>query len=293
MPLIGLSGARPTRVCPTRGQARDRRRGATLARAEEGGASGGGAIAGVAVACSQPKILSGSAGEFSMDVPLNTPGDRARAAAAERWFGYGRWTAPYWFVRMEQGGDEAETRSYLAWEQLGAAELLDCRKHHLAIDDPFFRRWYAGNTPPTQSTWRRLIQLLFAYKGLPCTTEHVRAYQRDHWGSEHGVTAVLEISAVRARSLSVQVGRQAHRDVRIATLRERLACHRPAFAVFYGTGYRAEYERVAGSSFDADGFAWSGDTLCALTKHPVARGSAGAEWETCGRAIRSRLDRAG
>ncbi len=228
-----------------------------------------------------------------MVLTLNSAADRARAAAAERWFGYGRWTAPYWFVGMEQGGDEAETRSYLAWEQLGAADLLDCRKHHLAIDDPLFRRWHLGDRPPTQATWRRLIQLLFAFKGLPCTVEHVRAYQRDHWGSEGGETAVLEISAVRARNLSVNVGRLAHRDARIAALRERLASHQPAFAVFYGTGYRTEYERVAGSGFDADGFAWSGNTLCVLTKHPVARGSAGAEWEAVGRVMRTRVGQRG
>lgn len=55
--------------------------------------------------------------------------DGARDEAARRWFGYGRWAAPYWFVGMEPGGTD-EHASYESWVGLGACALIDCRDHH-------------------------------------------------------------------------------------------------------------------------------------------------------------------
>jgi hypothetical protein len=50
----------------------------------------------------------------------------AKALAAERWYGYGRWNAPYWFVCKEPGGVD-EPEQYASWLRLGAGELIDCR----------------------------------------------------------------------------------------------------------------------------------------------------------------------
>jgi len=47
-----------------------------------------------------------------------------KALAAEKWFGYGRWSAPYWFVGMEPGGAD-NPLVYSAWRDLGAPELLE------------------------------------------------------------------------------------------------------------------------------------------------------------------------
>lgn len=54
----------------------------------------------------------------------------AKTLAAESWYGYGPWDAPYWFIGMEPGGDDTHA-SYEAWEALGGHELIDCREHHL------------------------------------------------------------------------------------------------------------------------------------------------------------------
>lgn len=44
------------------------------------------------------------------------------------WFGYGSWSASYWFIGMEPGG-EGDGASHESWERLGAGELIDCRAH--------------------------------------------------------------------------------------------------------------------------------------------------------------------
>jgi hypothetical protein len=45
-----------------------------------------------------------------------------KALAAEQWFGYGRWAAPYWFAGMEPGGQD-DARVYETWHELGAPEI--------------------------------------------------------------------------------------------------------------------------------------------------------------------------
>ena len=210
-------------------------------------------------------------------------------AAAKTWFGYGDWHAPYWFVGMEQGGDPEE-RSYRVWQQLGAGELLDCREHHLAIDDSLFRRWHDGPKPRTQPTWRGLIQILLSFKGVDASTEAVRNYQSQNWGSSSGETAVIELSALRARNLKSLVARTDFRTEHIDTVRDRIAQYKPAFVVCYGLGYREDYQRIAGSVFDPAGFTVSGRTLFALVKHPTSFGVKSAEFMQFGKEIRRRLE---
>lgn len=69
----------------------------------------------------------------------------------------------------------------------------------------------ASESPPTQATWRQLIRLLLAYKGVSPDLDDVRAYQRDHWGHETGETCVIELSGIPARDrlrfLSLRVDR--------------------------------------------------------------------------------------
>ena len=210
----------------------------------------------------------------------------ARDAAARQWFGYGRWGAPYWFVGMEPGGTDDHT-SYDVWRALGGAELIDCRKHHLCSG---YTRWHGSDRPPTQSTWRRLIQALLAFKGEPTDMDTVSRYQRNRFGSEDGETAVIELSALHAPNLQADVERTVHREARIGDLRQRIETHQPRFAIFYGTTYRSEYARVAGA-FGADGTTQLKNTLCVLTPHPTAPGGpAPAYWIALGRTIRLRLD---
>jgi hypothetical protein len=82
--------------------------------------------------------------------------DNPRQLAARKWFGYGRWEAPYWFVGMEPGSDD-ELAWYQTWARLGGDELCDCRQHHLGTD---YLKWHKAEFPSPQPTWIPLIQLL-------------------------------------------------------------------------------------------------------------------------------------
>lgn len=201
----------------------------------------------------------------------------AKSAAAESWFGYGRWNAKYWFVGMEPGGDDGHA-SYDAWHDLGATELIDCREHHLwkrkvlGLEDRKWTRWH-DDAPGrrTQPTWRRLIQLLLAFEGEPTDLDTVHEYQKHRLGRLDGETAVIELGALHAPGLATKVDRELHRESRISIIRARLIENKPAFAVCYGYAFANQYARVVGREFDANGFAWCGPTLCVLTPGPTSR----------------------
>lgn len=207
--------------------------------------------------------------------------------AAREWFGYGRWSAPYWFVGMEPGGT-GDGASHESWARLGGDELIDCKQHHL---DCGFTRWHDGDRPATQNTWRRLIQLLLAFKGEDTSLVSAARYQSHCLGSADGETAVIELSAHHAVSMDVHVARTDHRDERIARMTQRLDEHAPAFVVFYGHTYAHEYARIVGASFGASQSLWRGGTLCVLTRHPTSRPAPTvAYWIGLGHAVREAVN---
>lgn len=223
---------------------------------------------------------------------------------AKLWYGYGTWSAPYWFIGPEPGmakgeGDNLSERCE-AWVRLGSSELLDCHAHHSAFGHT---KWHARSIvmkapidgqalrPPTQSTWRRLITLLQAYKGGRTDNEAVGAYQAAEWGTSNGETLVAELSAIAANSLAVERDREAFRDERCAHIRNRMLEHKPRFVVMYGFGAKQSYEKIAGTHFDAEGYAWAGETLCSLVAHPTAiPGKPPDWWVAKGRELRMMIN---
>lgn len=196
----------------------------------------------------------------------------AKERAAHDWFGYGEWDADYWFIGMEPGGDDDQA-SYESWERLGAASLIDCKEHHEdsnAHNPSRISRWHDAGIPPVQFTWGPLIRLLLSYADKPHGDPDVAVYQRDHWGRSGAENAVVELSALHARSLDVQVDRAKFRNEWIAEIKRRLQTRHPKFTLFYGASYRPYYARIA-DTFNSEGYAWNGSTLCVLTQHPTPR----------------------
>jgi hypothetical protein len=126
---------------------------------------------------------------------------------AEHFFGYGRWDAPYWFIGPEAGmgkdGRDDLAARYESWTQLGCAPVVDCEKHHRGFG---FTKWHKPH-PPTQPTWRQLIRLLLAYKGMNTDLNSIREYQREKWGSSTGETCVIELCGISAPSMATQQDR--------------------------------------------------------------------------------------
>ena len=219
----------------------------------------------------------------------------AKTLAAERWFGYGRWDGPYWFIGKEPGGTN-DPENYASWTRLGARELIDCREHDVRYMGPNRGKWHLGPRPPLQPTWRALIALLLAFQSDdPYDREEVRKYQANRWGRSDGETAVLELSAVASPSTaSYDDLRLRYVSDRINVFRKRIAQHSPRFVVMYGTGvdhvndvpYLSYWSRIAGQDLEVNTPTNIGKTAFVAVPHPTAHGLTTEFWTSLGRRLR-------
>ena len=103
--------------------------------------------------------------------------DAAVAKFIEALYDYGNWSAPVWFVGMEEGGGgtpEEIAKRIAAWEQRGRNELEDLVEYHHAIG---VTRHF-GAQPKLQSTWAKLIRILCAMRGQTRRTMTCDAFRR-------------------------------------------------------------------------------------------------------------------
>jgi hypothetical protein len=223
-----------------------------------------------------------------------------KALAAEHWFGYGRWDAPYWFIGKEPGGSD-EPEQYASWKRLGGTDLIDCREHDRDCAAGGPGMWHGPEPGPKfQQTWRPPIAMILAFEGAVEWDDHAgRRYQDERWGRVNGDTAVLELSAIAAQSVSQEDAmRLMHLPERIRTFRAHLAEVPPRFVVFYGLGtdpvhkvpYLGHWRAIAQHQLEIDEPVLLGQTVFVVQKHPTAHGTTTQHWMDLGRRVRTMLD---
>jgi hypothetical protein len=225
-------------------------------------------------------------------------------AFMHRFYGYGSWSAPLWFVGMEEGGgnslQEVERR-LTAWS---GGDLEDLREFHRRTG---FIRHHEGQVA-LQSTWAKLIRIALCADDRPADTEAVRQFQQNELGRAGGATTLLELFPLPSPStrhwtygdcgIPEIATRDAYRNTleepRTTAIRARIDEHAPKAVVFYGMGYRPYWERIAeitiapveGERFSSAG---RGSTLLLLAPHPVATGVRNDEFCRIGRFLASEV----
>jgi hypothetical protein len=216
---------------------------------------------------------------------------------ARKWYGYGRWGAPYWFIGPEPGMDKGEhglEPRCEAWLKLDGGELVDCREHH----QEFNCRDYHREFPPAavNPTWKQLIRLFLAYSTRKAPQfEDIRSYQRTSWGAKDGDTCVIELCPLAAHKLgdkkAIDFDAEALLRDRIKTIRERILENEPAFVVMYRMKHKSYWEEIAGTSFSSiPDICTVGNsrTLAVFANHPVDKfGVNPAYWLELAEKLRS------
>jgi hypothetical protein len=196
---------------------------------------------------------------------------------ARRRFGFGRWSAPYWFIGLEEATASDDMDGLLlrerVWSRLGENELDDCPEFHRGLGETSWHR----TKPRLQPTWRPLMLMLMSFTGRPTDRETLREYQRDKWGTLDGETCIVELSGLAAPGLGTKRDRSFVND-RIPVIRERLHAHRPMLVVMYGFAGRENWEKLAGRRIPDDCILTEGPTILALAKHPASRGMTNNYW---------------
>jgi hypothetical protein len=220
-----------------------------------------------------------------------------------RFFGYGTWDAPLWFIGMEEGGgtSESEISSRLTkWSERGRKELEDLVSYSAELG---ITQWF-GPAARLQPTWRSLARVLLGYEGIDETRKSLIQAQCARLGSEHGGAALLELLPLPSpgirdwhyggmTDLSLLHDRATYTTqllpLRAERLNERIRARQPRVVVCYGLAYRQAWERVAGTplSGNADDvpMARVGRSLVVVMRHPAARGASSAYFQQVGKTL--------
>jgi hypothetical protein len=225
-----------------------------------------------------------------------------------RFLGYGNFSAPIWFIGMEEGGgnDFAQVSKRLeVWRSLGTRELEDVRDYHLEIGiDRFFRE-----PIKLQRTWAHLMRVYLSVVGEPHQVQDLKNYQRDFLGRENGDTAILELMPLPSpgtnrwfydawSNLSLLKNRKSYlleiMPRRISSLKKKIDDFRPKVVVFYGTSYRNYFEQIIGSETKTDdGYGCyvyeNATSIFLVIKHPAARGVTKDYFISIGKHLKSQL----
>jgi hypothetical protein len=213
-------------------------------------------------------------------------------------YGYGRWTSPYWFIGLEEGGvnGEGEFADRLrAWSGSGSYPLVDLRDFHVAIRK---LRFFSGGIP-LQPTWRPLMRVLFVAEGRDITTKALRFYQANRLGRFDEETTLLELSPLPAKGteerwfrdheLLGKIELEALKHRRRDQLKELIKHHKPRAVVTYGDMTSWQESLSLGETswaFRAGRY----ESSVIVASHPPGKNApTNAHWDQIGKYIREAL----
>jgi ribosome modulation factor len=220
---------------------------------------------------------------------------------AENCYGYGRWSAKYWFIGWEQGmGEDTIPDRAKAFRELDSDEdgLVDLCSFHARIED---YRW-CGQRPILQSTWKYLILLLMVFLGKadPDDDKLRRKYQSGHWGNSTGETCVIDLSGIPSASKYLTKARERLlspkeitllneiRQKRLNRIHEEMTEHSPKFVIIYDLDQKSHWLQFwKDNSIDvcqSDGIWTVMSTKIVFTRAPAQ--SANSLWIGLGNQLR-------
>lgn len=219
---------------------------------------------------------------------------------ARQRFGYGRWSAPFWFIGSEEGGRDDLLNRASVWRAMGMPDVCDCKEFHSRIN--IFKHFLPAPGPPLVPTWARLITLLLSYCNQRSDVIAIKDYQREKWGRKNGETCVVELSGLPAANVKL-AALQAVKNFsngkfeevlnqRIGYISARLQENRPKLVVMYSKSYWQHFKRIVPGILDDERLEGCdvatgrfGDTIYALTPAPAARGIPKSYWIKLGEKL--------
>ncbi len=219
---------------------------------------------------------------------------------AEHCYGYGCWSACYWFIGPEQGmGTETVAERARAFREADSDEdgLCDCREFHCKIG---VTKWHThdpvtGKVKP-QSTWNYHISLLNGYKDKPNTIGDRRNYQSTKLGMVGGETCIAELKGLSSRSSKESKNQGKYIPARVRHLEKMIKIHHPVFVVFYGEGDHYHWNSIAGCALSLDDVREHAGTMFAFLPHTNARKGlkrSHTDWIKIGKKLRNERERLG
>jgi hypothetical protein len=204
---------------------------------------------------------------------------------SERFYGYGRWSAPYWFIGPEQGQAKDEKDDLgprvRAWVDCGKPEVADLKEFHDRLTPGM---WTEEDTP-LQKTWRKLMLILLTSLEKSVDKEDLRTYQQFKLGRKEGLTCLIELSGLPANSSKIDRDRETFLEKRTERIAREINTHKPKFVVMYGKSHQKSFGKIIGRLPELDRVTFIGSTAVLFTKHTNARKLSDEHWCSLGKSL--------
>lgn len=227
-----------------------------------------------------------------------------------KFWGYGNFQAPIWLVGMEEAcGENDVPKRISAWQRRGERRLEDAADYHTEIGHPE----HFQNGAKLQRTWSKLIRTYLAAYGANTNTGNTRKFQIGSLGrSDQSInrTCLIELMPLPSPSTKKWLIKQ-YTDLtylqcrqdyfnrvapeRVDGLRKLISEFRPKAVVFYGLGYRTQWEEISGRLSKHPQHhrmlhgSVGGTTFVAMP-HPVSHGVTNADYIAVGQLLRDSIN---
>jgi hypothetical protein len=221
-------------------------------------------------------------------------------------YGYGNLNSEYWFVGMEEGGQNTIKEFYESyvekWDGKESADFLkDLNKET--------ERMYFSNDAKIQKTWGGIITLLLSIENFPINRESIIEYQKTKLGRINGNNLLIELLPLPHRSISdwdyqsLEIPYFDTRESyckyylpkRIEHIKNLLKIHRPKVVVFLGVSefYLESWKKIIGIEKNDNiihpYIIRIDTTVFVICKHPAAFGLHSSYYPEIGKSIRDIL----
>lgn len=184
----------------------------------------------------------------------------------EKFFGYGNYKGPIWFIGMEPGAprDKKKIKRFFdVWKDRGEPEIDDVKKSHLDIGIKHYTELFNYN-PKYQRTWGGLIKILFYADGENhFSTEDIKKYQSSKLGQTNSDHCLIELLPLPSPGTKIwpysktgikelkdrKVYKSTYLPLRIELIKERIKKYKPKVIVFYSLSYIKHWQNLLGKDF--------------------------------------------
>jgi hypothetical protein len=185
--------------------------------------------------------------------------DRLLRNYMNRFFGYGSWNAPYWFIGIEEADcGEPITDRLERWRRRDCSDLEDFAQFHENTQHCRF----IGKKPAYQRTWGSLVKIFLSFKGVDWDKATVLDFQGNTFARRNKEVAAIDLFPLPSRSVNHWSYRTQFANVpflksrelyehtlfprRQRVLNRRIQQYKPKLVVFYSKTYSDLAEGVAG-----------------------------------------------
>jgi len=225
------------------------------------------------------------------------------------YYGFGELHSKYWFVGMEEGGENTAEVYYKndieKWDKKPTSAIRDAD----IINTKAWEMFFSPETKKIQTTWGGIIRLILSIENKPIDKENILDFQKNSLGREKGNNFLLELLPLPHRSISnwdyssynlPQFSSRKnyikhYTPKRIKQIKKLIAENNPAVVVFYSATkkYIKDWEEIIGIEENNDlrspYLIKKDKTIFVICKHPAAHGITNDYYPELGKNIRKLL----